>query len=250
MSDAVDGDAAPAPEPAQVSREDVQEYARYLGIDLEREPHLVQIAEEALTAALPDGWEEVDNGEHIFFHHAESKHSQYEHPLEEQYRMIITAYRDSYARHRPRHVPIFAVAAAPAGEGEGDSLRAAAAAGRRVAYRIEPSEEHEVLVHLIPAPAADERSSAGAGAQGTIRNALGVCASPARRAAEPAPTARAAPPAVVVARTAARRKQILERRRGTWLRRTPPPLLASSERLCSGQLLCELRLLQVRVPES
>ena len=139
----------PAPPPREpVSSEDVQQYAAYLGIDAQAEPHLLALAHEALTAALPDGWEEVDDGEHVFFHRAADKYSQYEHPLEEQFKQIIVAYRQSAGRHRLR------CCADPDGADVRRALAALAVASAPHAYELEPVDADSLVVHVrVASPA-------------------------------------------------------------------------------------------------
>jgi hypothetical protein len=49
--------------------QEVVEYARFLGIDPLREPHLLSIAQEGLVAPLPDGWtEHEDDSGNVYYH--------------------------------------------------------------------------------------------------------------------------------------------------------------------------------------
>lgn len=82
MGDAVDDE--------ELIKNAVYVLAHYLGIDLEKESHLVWIAEEALDN-LPPGWEfgVSDEGEHAglpYFYNSETEESVWTHPLEDQYR--------------------------------------------------------------------------------------------------------------------------------------------------------------------
>jgi len=63
------------------------EYAAYLGMDPVADEHLLWIAEMALNAPCPDGWEELldENGD-SFFHNAQKDISTYEHPLDGAFR--------------------------------------------------------------------------------------------------------------------------------------------------------------------
>lgn len=217
-----------------VSREDVEQYAAYLGIDIEAEPHLLALAHEALTAPLPDGWEEVDDGEHVFFHRASEKHSQYEHPLEDQFRQIIAAYRESAERHRPR------CCAAPDDGARAPALPLAAAGAART-YQLEPAGADGLLVHLLDAPPAAEPAGAPAGAAGS-GSARAAASAAAFLASAPSTTA---PPPVLAcsverARLARARRALAGKRR-----RLPAPVRVSRESLCSGSLRCEFDLLQV-----
>jgi len=69
----------------------VVEYARFLGIDPLREPHLLAIAQEGLVAPLPDGWTEFEDGEgNLYYHQASSNESVWTHPLDAFYRSKVT----------------------------------------------------------------------------------------------------------------------------------------------------------------
>ena len=56
-------------EGAAASMGEVHEYARYIGMDPMREPHLLWIAEEALEASLPEGWSEHFDAEDEPYYH-------------------------------------------------------------------------------------------------------------------------------------------------------------------------------------
>ena len=51
------------------TEEELIEYAEYVGIDLETEPHLIYLAEEGLLAKLPSGWKLCRNktGDFIYY---------------------------------------------------------------------------------------------------------------------------------------------------------------------------------------
>ncbi len=70
----------------------VEEHARYLGMDPADPDHseLMWIAEEALTAPLPDDWEQgvTDDGTPYFFN-VETKESVWDHPLDEHYQKVF-----------------------------------------------------------------------------------------------------------------------------------------------------------------
>eukprot|EP00927_Polykrikos_kofoidii_P035591 TRINITY_DN30149_c0_g1_i1.p1 TRINITY_DN30149_c0_g1~~TRINITY_DN30149_c0_g1_i1.p1 ORF type:complete len:664 (-),score=87.64 TRINITY_DN30149_c0_g1_i1:566-2557(-) len=64
-------------------------YCRYLGIDPEREPDLLWIAELAAIAPMPMGWTlHEDTHSRLFYHHSEQQMSRWTHPLEEEHRAI------------------------------------------------------------------------------------------------------------------------------------------------------------------
>lgn len=74
-------------------------YARYLGIDPETEPRLVDVAREALTDPMPPGWERHLNEEHCrpFFFSPEGI-TTWEHPLLQHYLAKVDGLRASTAR--------------------------------------------------------------------------------------------------------------------------------------------------------
>lgn len=68
-------------------KEEVINCAQHLGIDPVREPQFLWIAEAALTAPLPSGWKEYESVEgNLYFHHADSGLTQWEHPSDHHYR--------------------------------------------------------------------------------------------------------------------------------------------------------------------
>ena len=70
------------------SRE-IIEFAEYLGIDPVLESEHLWIAEEALTAPLPYGWEEYETRDGgVYFHNAAQRRTQWQHPSEEDYREL------------------------------------------------------------------------------------------------------------------------------------------------------------------
>lgn len=72
----------PNVEPEPATRQEVEAYAVYLGMDIEADRDLLWIAEKALTAPLPSGWVEyLDPEGKEFFYHRESNISSYEHPV-------------------------------------------------------------------------------------------------------------------------------------------------------------------------
>lgn len=53
--------AASGAAPAPPTREEICDYARYLGIDLDNEAHLLHLAERAIMEPLPEGWQSYDD---------------------------------------------------------------------------------------------------------------------------------------------------------------------------------------------
>lgn len=68
---------------------DVIEYARYLGMDPEKDADYLDIALEGLHAPLPEGWESIVNeeGEEVFVN-MQTQEMSYNHPLDEYYRQL------------------------------------------------------------------------------------------------------------------------------------------------------------------
>eukprot|EP00960_Hanusia_phi_P024401 718567-Hanusia_phi.AAC.1 len=61
---------------SSTSSSQVEDYAAYLGIDPQQEPHYLWIAEMALMAPLPPGWtENKDSSGNVFFHNRSSSSS-------------------------------------------------------------------------------------------------------------------------------------------------------------------------------
>lgn len=50
------------------SKEELLEYAEYLGIDLETEQELLELAEQGLKAKLPEGWQLKRNKKGEYFY--------------------------------------------------------------------------------------------------------------------------------------------------------------------------------------
>jgi hypothetical protein len=68
-------------------RQEVEEYAKYLGMDPAADQHLLWIAEMALTAPLPVGWSEhQDSAGNVFFFNKATGTSTYEHPLDASFK--------------------------------------------------------------------------------------------------------------------------------------------------------------------
>eukprot|EP00741_Cyanophora_paradoxa_P023999 tig00021720_g23175.t1 len=60
----------------------VAEHAKYLGVDPEREPQLMWVAERALGTGLPIGWEEHVHENNLFFWNGWTEESTWEHPVD------------------------------------------------------------------------------------------------------------------------------------------------------------------------
>jgi hypothetical protein len=82
------GSATP---PESPSTEEVIEYAKFLGMNIQddRDKELLWIAKEAMAAALPAGWtQHEDKDGFVFFYNAATEQSTYEHPMDDFYRKV------------------------------------------------------------------------------------------------------------------------------------------------------------------
>eukprot|EP00741_Cyanophora_paradoxa_P018903 tig00021105_g18249.t1 len=78
-----------APDPTELL-----EFARYIGLDPIHEMKYAWVAAEAMTAALPEPWEEYSSEKGIFYYNPRTDQSTYEHPADEKYRRILDTLRD------------------------------------------------------------------------------------------------------------------------------------------------------------
>jgi myosin protein heavy chain len=112
--------------------EDVLEYAVYLGMDLHEDLGLLWIADQALQADDPEGWEQCEspNGD-IYYMHEVTKQVLWQHPLDYQYQQLYLTEKKKVAggskpgAPAPRRPaapaePPAAAAARPAGAKPGD----------------------------------------------------------------------------------------------------------------------------------
>ena len=77
--------------PESPSTEEVIEYAKFLGMNIEddHDKELLWIAKEAMAAALPAGWtQHEDKDGFVFFYSAATEQSTYEHPMDDFYRKV------------------------------------------------------------------------------------------------------------------------------------------------------------------
>lgn len=79
----------------EIPKEDVLEYAMFLGIDLEHEAHLLWIAHEGVCAKVPPPWEACTTAgdEEVFYFNHETGESTWEHPCDDQYKALVEEYR-------------------------------------------------------------------------------------------------------------------------------------------------------------
>jgi|EP00945_MAST-04E_sp_MAST-4E-sp1_P008556 hypothetical protein len=69
---------------------EVIEFAKYLGIDPNRESSLLWIAQEAISAPLPSGWtDHTDESGNVYFYHAPTQESTWVHPLDDHYKHLV-----------------------------------------------------------------------------------------------------------------------------------------------------------------
>ncbi|CAE8688301.1 unnamed protein product, partial [Polarella glacialis] len=72
------------------TEDEVNEYAEYLGIDLETEQPLMWIAKEGVIAPVPSPWKAcTENGDDVFYFNFESGESIWDHPCDERYRQMV-----------------------------------------------------------------------------------------------------------------------------------------------------------------
>ncbi|XP_014260415.1 centrosomal protein of 164 kDa-like isoform X1 [Cimex lectularius] len=73
------------------SEGEVLDYAKKIGIDPEREPHLLPIALNGLMQPLPQGWRPCFDGtlKRWYYYNDITKSSQWEHPLDDVYRNLV-----------------------------------------------------------------------------------------------------------------------------------------------------------------
>lgn len=84
-------------EPLEVAEEEFEAYAKWLGLDLNKDQHLFWIARQALTAPLPEPWMQATStttGE-IFFYNTDTKESSWVHPFDSYYKHLVTEMKSS-----------------------------------------------------------------------------------------------------------------------------------------------------------
>lgn len=78
-----------------VSREEIVEMAKYLGIDPRKEQSLLWIARQCVIAPLPYGWiEKEDEGQGAYFYNDEKKLTSRKHPLDNIFRILVVSERN------------------------------------------------------------------------------------------------------------------------------------------------------------
>ena len=82
---------------------DVLEYAEYLGMDIKQDAHLLWIADEALQAPEPQGWEQrLDPKGGVYYYHPTTGMSLNQHPLDHHYQQF---YLQMKAQYKPPKEP-------------------------------------------------------------------------------------------------------------------------------------------------
>ena len=77
------------PEDYEPTEEEILEYAKWLGMDIEKEKDLFWIAREGLKAPLPENWKPCKTGdEEIYYFNFASGESVWDHPCDEYYRKV------------------------------------------------------------------------------------------------------------------------------------------------------------------
>ena len=67
--------------------EEIEEYAKYLGMDLQEDRHLFYIAKEGLKAPLPGPWKPCKSPDGaIYYYNFDTKEMQKDHPCDDYYR--------------------------------------------------------------------------------------------------------------------------------------------------------------------
>ena len=76
---------------------DVLEYAEYLGMDIKEDAHLLWIADEALQAPEPQGWEQrLDPQGGVYYYHPTTGMSLNQHPLDHHYQQFYLQMKAQY----------------------------------------------------------------------------------------------------------------------------------------------------------
>ncbi|XP_069039214.1 centrosomal protein of 164 kDa isoform X3 [Lepisosteus oculatus] len=82
------------------TEQEIQEYAREIGIDPEKEPELMWLAREGIVAPLPAEWKPCqDVTGDVYYFNFSTGQSTWDHPCDEQYRLLVAQERE---RAQPR----------------------------------------------------------------------------------------------------------------------------------------------------
>ncbi|MCJ8739822.1 hypothetical protein PDJAM_G00051790 [Pangasius djambal] len=84
------------------SEQEIQEYAREIGIDPEREPELLWLAREGIVAPLPAEWKPCqDVTGDVYYFNFSTGQSTWDHPCDEQYRCLVAQERERSSGSAP-----------------------------------------------------------------------------------------------------------------------------------------------------
>ncbi|NXX43323.1 CE164 protein, partial [Tricholaema leucomelas] len=77
------------------SEKEIQDFARLIGIDPEKEPELIWLAREGIVAPLPPQWKPCQdtNGDVYYFNFANGQ-SMWDHPCDDHYRELVVRERE------------------------------------------------------------------------------------------------------------------------------------------------------------
>merc|ERR1711904_178755 len=90
----------PEDENYEPTEEEIQQYAEWLGMDLEADKDLMWIAKECLKAPLPRPWKPCEAGDgEIFYFNFETCQSMWDPPCDEHYKKV---YADEKAKRAKR----------------------------------------------------------------------------------------------------------------------------------------------------
>eukprot|EP00960_Hanusia_phi_P033791 750639-Hanusia_phi.AAC.2 len=78
-------------EELDVDDEELNEFAKHLGIDPIKEQGLMWICRMALDAPVPEGWSAFEDGDgHTYYFHAETQSSSWDHPSDGYFRQLLS----------------------------------------------------------------------------------------------------------------------------------------------------------------
>merc|ERR1712151_789308 len=77
-----------------MGEKEIEEYAEWLGMDLQKDRDLFWIAKAGLKAPLPKPWKPCQSEEHeIFYFNFETGESVWDHPCDEHYRRVFAEHK-------------------------------------------------------------------------------------------------------------------------------------------------------------
>lgn len=199
----------------QPTDEEVQEYAEFLGIKVNEEPHLFWIAKEGVVAPVPPPWKAcTENGDDVFYFNFETGESVWDHPCDEKYRQLVQEERKKHAektKPRPRSTDLKALPAESKGNAgpakaaiqTGQAAQALPLAGKQAPMPAASAAAKSVAAGLQMGPAAAVASRAAAqaaqaaqGGTGSGERGFAGVGLPSLSAAMPLPVSGSPKPAV------------------------------------------------------